>query len=110
MTASQNLFDDIPRALTAERVDVLVDVPAIRLERIVSLGHATPPGEWYDQARDEWVVVLRGRARVRIEGEAEDRTLGVGDHLLLRAHVRHRVEWTDPAGPTVWLAVLFEGS
>jgi cupin 2 domain-containing protein len=53
------------------------------------------------------VVVLRGRARVRIESEAEDRALGVGDHLLLRAHVRHRVEWTDPTEPTVWLAVFF---
>ena len=106
MTAP-NLFDDVPRALPAERVDVLLDTAGVRLERIVSLGHATPPGEWYDQAQDEWVVVLRGRARLRIEGEADDRVLGVGDHLLLRAHVRHRVEWTDPAGPTVWLAVLF---
>jgi cupin 2 domain-containing protein len=107
MTTERNLFDDIPRALPAERVDVLLETPAVRLERIVSIGHATPPGEWYDQARNEWVVVLRGRARVRIEGEAEDRTLDIGDHLLLRAHVRHRVEWTDPAGPTVWLAVFF---
>jgi cupin 2 domain-containing protein len=107
MTTERNLFDDVPRALPAERVDVLLETPAVRLERIVSIGHATPPGEWYDQARNEWVVVLRGRARVRIEGEAEDRTLDIGDHLLLRAHVRHRVEWTDPAGPTVWLAVFF---
>jgi len=110
MSASHNLFDDIPRELPAERIDVLLDTPGIRLERIISLGHATPPGEWYDQARDEWVVVLRGRARVRIEGETEDRALGVGDHLLLRAHVRHRVEWTDSAGPTVWLALHYQSS
>jgi cupin 2 domain-containing protein len=107
MTSLRNLFDDIPRVLAAERIDILLDMAAVRLERIVSVGHATPAGEWYDQARDEWVVVLRGRARVRIEGEAEDRALGVGDHLLLRAHVRHRVEWTDPTEPTVWLAVFF---
>ena len=108
MTTTSNLFDDVPRALPAERIDVLLDTPAVRIERIVSLGHATPSGEWCDQARDEWVVVLRGRARVRIEGESDDLALGVGDHLLLRAHVRHRVEWTDPAGPTVWLAVFFD--
>jgi cupin 2 domain-containing protein len=108
MTSLRNLFDDIPRVLAAERIDVLLDTAAVRLERIVSVGHATPAGEWYDQARDEWVVVLRGRARVRIEGEAEDRALGVGDHLLLRAHVRHRVEWTDPTEPTVWLALVFD--
>jgi cupin 2 domain-containing protein len=98
-----NLFDDVPRELPSEHIDVLLDTPALRLERIVSTGHATPPGEWYDQDRDEWVVVLRGRARLRIEGEAADRALGVGDHLLLRAHVRHRVEWTET--PTVWLAL-----
>ena len=98
-----NLFDDVSRELPSERIDVLLDTPALRLERIVSTGHATPPGEWYEQDRDEWVVVLRGRARLRIEGEAADRALGVGDHLLLRAHVRHRVEWTE--APTVWLAL-----
>ena len=97
----------MPRALAAERVDVLLDTPALRLERIVSTGHATPPGEWYDQDRDEWVLVLRGRARLRIAGEHDDRRLGVGDHLLLRAHVRHRVEWTDPSEPTVWLALHY---
>jgi cupin 2 domain-containing protein len=110
-----NLFDDVPRALPAERraerpperIDVLLDTPGARLERIVSTGHATPPGEWYDQDRDEWVVVLRGRARLRIEGEPEDRALAPGDHLLLRAHVRHRVEWTDPDEPTVWLALFY---
>ena len=102
-----NLFDDVPRSLSAEKIDVLLEVPGVRVERIVSTGHATPPGEWYDQDHDEWVAVLRGRARVRIEGEANDRTLSVGDHLLLHAHVRHRVEWTEPDEPTIWLAVLY---
>lgn len=101
----RNLFDDLPDRLPGERVDVIVDAPGVRIERIVSTGHMTPPEEWYDQDADEWVVVLRGRARVRLEGEPEARDLYPGDHLLLRAHVRHRVEWTDDSGPTVWLAV-----
>lgn len=101
----RNLFDDLPDRLPGERVDVIVDAPGVRIERIVSTGHMTPPDEWYDQDADEWVVVLRGRARVRLEGEPETRDLYPGDHLLLRAHVRHRVEWTDDSGPTVWLAV-----
>jgi cupin 2 domain-containing protein len=100
-----NLFDDVPARLAAERIDVLLSAPGVRIERIVSTGHATPPGDWYDQAADEWVLVLRGRARLRVEGEAHARDLFPGDHLLLRAHVRHRVEWTDEAAPTVWLAV-----
>jgi cupin 2 domain-containing protein len=102
-----NLFDDLPARLPAERVDALVTAPGLRVERIVSTGHVTPPGEWYDQHADEWVVLLRGRARLRIESEAVGRDLRPGDHVLLRAHVRHRVEWTDDAAPTVWLAVHF---
>jgi cupin 2 domain-containing protein len=100
-----NLFDDLPERLPSERIDVLLTAPGIRVERIVSTGHVTPPGEWYDQDADEWVVLLRGRARLRIEGEPDVRDLRPGDHLRLRAHVRHRVEWTDDAAPTVWLAV-----
>ena len=103
----RNLFDDLPARLPAERVDVLLEAPAVRVERIVSTGHVTPPGEWFDQDNDEWVVVLRGRARVRVETDPEAHDLYPGDHLLLPAHVRHRVEWTDDAGPTVWLAVHY---
>jgi len=105
-----NLFDDVPRTLPVEKIDVLLETPGVRLERIVSTGHATPPGQWYDQNRDEWVVVLRGRARLRFEGEPEPRELGVGDHVLIPAHTRHRVEWTDPTTPTVWLALYYRPS
>ena len=102
-----NLFDGLPRALPAERVDVLVETPAFRLERIVSTGHATPAGEWLAQERDEWVLVLRGGARLHCEGEAEPRVLRPGDHVVIPARRRHRVEWTDPAEPTVWLALHY---
>jgi cupin 2 domain-containing protein len=105
--ALSNLFDDLPSRLPAERVDVVVDAPGVRVERIVSTGHVTAPGEWLDQETDEWVVVLRGRARLRIEDEPAPRDLHPGHHVLLRAHVRHRVEWTDDLGPTVWLAVHY---
>jgi cupin 2 domain-containing protein len=88
-----------------EIVDVLLERPGLRIERIVSTGQATPEGQWYDQATDEWVLVVRGRARLRIEGEAEDRELGEGDFVFLPAHCRHRVAWTEQDMPTVWLAV-----
>jgi cupin 2 domain-containing protein len=102
-----NLFADLPARLPSERIDVLVTAAGVRVERIVSMGHATPPGEWYDQDTDEWVVLLRGRARLRVEGEPDVRDLYPGDYLLVSAHVRHRVEWTDDAGPTIWLALHF---
>jgi cupin 2 domain-containing protein len=90
-------------------VDVLVETPACRLERIVSTGHATPVGEWLAQERDEWVLVLRGGARLHFEGEAEPRVLRPGDHVVIPAGRRHRVEWTDPSEPTVWLALHYSG-
>ena len=105
-----NLFDGLPRALPAERVDVLVETPACRLERIVSTGHATPVGEWLAQERDEWVLVLSGGAGLHVEGEAEPRVLRPGDHVVIPAGRRHRVEWTDPSEPTVWLALHYSGS
>lgn len=107
-TRPRNLLAEIPRELPAELVEELLRTPGARLQRIVSRGHRTPDGEWYDQAWDEWVVVLSGRATLRIEGEEDLVALGPGDSVLLRAHVRHRVEWTDPTSDTVWLALHYE--
>lgn len=103
---SGNLFD-VPASLPDERIDALLETAALRLERIVSTGQATPAGEWYDQDRDEWVVVLRGSAALRFEDEAAPRELRAGDHVLIAAHRRHRVEWTDAREPTVWLALHY---
>lgn len=100
-----NLFAPVPPRLPEELVEVLVETDDLRLERIVSAGHVTPPGQWYDQPRPEWVVVLRGSARLRLEDPDETVTLEAGDHLTIPAHRRHRVEWTDPARPTIWLAL-----
>lgn len=107
---SGNLFDDLPgEAATEEVMATLQEEPGFRLVRIVSTGQATPEGEWYDQDEAEWVMVARGRAALLIQGEAAARVLEAGDYVLIPAHVRHRVEWTDPHEPTVWLALHFPG-
>jgi len=100
-----SLSADVPERLDDERVDELVSAHGLRVERIVSTGQASPPGFWYDQNWSEWVMVLSGSAGLRFEGEAEPRRLGPGDYVTIPPHARHRVEWTDPARPTVWLAV-----
>ena len=102
-----NLFDPISPAVTGETFQVLLSTGNFRLERIVSAGQATPPGEWYDQDTHEWVVLLSGGAGLRFEDEPEPRVLSPGDYLLIPAHRRHRVEWTDPEAPTVWLALHY---
>ncbi|MGE5503476.1 MAG: cupin domain-containing protein [Actinomycetota bacterium] len=100
-----NLLADLPAGGAEEDFATLLAGTGFRLLRIVSLGHATPAGQWYDQSDDEWVMVVSGRAGLRIEGEAAERRLGPGDWVLLPAGLRHRVEWTDADRPTVWLAL-----
>lgn len=104
-TEAGSLFADVPERLAAERFDPLLEFENVRIERIVSTGQATPPGEWYDQPWDEWVLVVAGAAEILLESEDAPRSLRPGDYLFLPAHVRHRVTWTDPERPTVWLAV-----
>lgn len=102
---TNNLFDDLPANLPNEFVTTLLEATGLRIERIVSHGHASPDGFSYDQAEHEWVVVLRGAARLSIEGQLRD--LVPGDCLHIPAHQKHRVEWTAPDEPTVWLAVFY---
>lgn len=101
-----NLFSTLPDARVKEVVHPLLTAKGVRLERIVSHGQASPPGFWYDQSEAEWVIVVAGAARLEIAGRADDVALGPGDALLLPAHCRHRVSWTDPERPTVWLALF----
>jgi cupin 2 domain-containing protein len=105
-----NLFSGLPASLPEELFDVLLEGDTFRLERIASAGHATAAGAWYDQERDEWVLVLRGAARLRFEREPAPVELGPGDYVLIPAHARHRVEWTDPTQPTIWLALHYRRS
>ena len=106
MNPPANLLDDLPRDRSTEQLETILAAPAVRVERIVSRGHASPPGFWYDQAEHEWVTVLAGAARLRFEdgGTAEMRA---GDYVNIPAHRRHRVEWTHPDEPTVWLAIHY---
>jgi cupin 2 domain-containing protein len=101
-----NLFDDLPTSLPQELVEVLAQNQHVRIERVISTGHASPPGFWYDQEETEWVVVLKGEAKLRFENN-EPTTMRPGDYLLIPAHCKHRVEWTTPDEPTVWLAVFY---
>jgi len=102
-----NLLRELPDPRDGEITEILLTGPGLRIERIVSLGQASPPDFWYDQAEAEWVLVLAGAARLRFADEPEERLLGPGDWVEIAAHRRHRVEWTDPAQPTVWLAVFY---
>jgi len=107
MNTLHNLFADLPSKCPDEMVAALLTAGTLRIERIVSHGQASPPGFWYDQDEHEWVVVLKGAARLRMVGE-ELIEMTAGDYLNIPARVKHRVEWTMPDEPTIWLAVFYD--
>lgn len=102
--ANGNLFAPLPDARGGEVFTPLLERGGVRIERIVSHGRATPEDAPFVQDADEWVVVLRGSAGLRIEGKDEV-ALVPGDHVFIPGGVPHRVTRTDPDEPTLWLAV-----
>ncbi len=105
MNEASCLWHNIPVDLPQELCETLLTAGKVRVERIVSRGHASPPGFWYDEADHEWVLLVAGAARLRFDGEEYEVELKPGDYLNIPAHRRHRVEWTDPTQPTIWLAI-----
>ena len=106
MPAPENIFDGVPVKIPEELVQTMLQTPALRIERIVSHGQASPEGFWYDQETHEWVLLLSGAARLRFDGE-EPLEMTPGSFVNIPAHKRHRVEWMDPMQPTIWLAVHY---
>ena len=103
-----NIFDDLPQHLPKEVVQTLIQAADVRIERIISYGHASAPDFWYDQGQAEWVIVLKGAARLQFEDGMVE--MKVGDFVNIPAHKKHRVDWTTPDEPTVWLGVRYGGN
>lgn len=107
MAAFNNIYVSLEPQSDAEAVGDLLTAETLRIERIVSTGQTTPPGAWLAQDRAEWVVLLRGGAILRFEG-GEPQALQPGDFVAIPPRTRHRVEWTAPDEPTLWLAVHYD--
>jgi len=101
-----NLYTSIPNDLTNEIFDRFVDNDRVRIERIISKGHRSPDSGWYDQERNEWIILLKGEAVIAFEDETSI-TMKQGDYVNIEAHQKHKVEWTDPDTETIWLAVHY---
>jgi len=102
-----SFFEDIPADLPDELFETICSTDRVKIERIVSKGHASPEGFWYDQGQKEFVLVLQGSAGLKIEGEDDIVELQAGDYVNIGSHVKHRVEWTDSSCETIWLAVHY---
>lgn len=104
MTA--NIFDDLPQVIPQEVLQTLLQADGVRIEKIVSHGQASATDFWYDQGQHEWVIVLQGAARLQFEDGMVE--MKVGDFLNIPAFLKHRVDWTTPDEPTIWLAVFYQ--
>ena len=104
--AVNNLFANLSVPGPDESFTTLLARPGLRIERIVSHGYTTPPDQPYEQSEEEWVLLIQGAACLWLDGRGEV-ALAPGDYLLIPAGLRHRVTWTAPDRPTVWLAIHF---
>ncbi|KVL05298.1 cupin domain-containing protein [Burkholderia cepacia] len=103
-----NLFAAEGRRDEDEKIDLLVTGQRLNVERIVSMGHTSPDGFWYDDSRAEWVVLLSGAAVLEFEDGPTRHEMHPGDYVLIEPHCRHRVAWTHEETQTVWLAIYYE--
>ena len=103
-----NLFDPPDEPHDEEMFEPLALGAGVLVERIVSTGQSTPAGEWLESERDEWVAVLQGDAELAF-ADGSRTTLSPGDHVLVPAGIRHRVERTSADPPCIWLAVHARG-
>lgn len=101
-----NLFRNIPTDLHEEFFEILASSENVQVERIVSKGHTSPAQGWYDQERNEYIVLLAGAARLAFDDGTVEQ-LAPGDWLDIPAHRRHRVAWTEEGIKTVWLAIHY---
>jgi cupin 2 domain-containing protein len=106
MLEAQSLFADLASTSTEEVFTTLLEKAGVKVERIDSHGQASPEGFWYDQPQDEWVLLVKGAAVLEI-ADQPPLTLKAGDHLLIPAHIRHRVASTS--ADALWLAVHVGG-
>ena len=105
MRNKQNLLTGVPTSIPDEIFETIISKSNIKIERIISKGHKSEPNFWYDQDKSEWILILKGEARLQFEDKSIHST--PGDYLNIAAHQRHRIDWTTPEAETIWLAVFY---
>lgn len=84
----------------AEHFATLHQNKSIKIQAIRS--HLLQPGEHYNQAQDEWVLLIRGRAQLRVDEKVID--LEEGESFFLPKHTPHQVLFTSE--DALWLGVF----
>lgn len=100
------MFADIPQNVPDEIFETIAASDNIKIERIISKGQSSPPSGWYDQQKNEWVLMLKGKALLAFENDSSV-YLNSGEYINIPAHKKHKVQWTDPESTTIWLAIHY---
>jgi cupin 2 domain-containing protein len=103
----KSIYGEIPKTIPEEITESIISSGRIRIERIISRGQSSPKSFWYDQDQNEWVMVIKGKAKLKFFEQEGLIELNEGDYIDIPSHKKHRVEWTDPENETVWLAVFY---
>ncbi|MFA7419721.1 MAG: cupin domain-containing protein [Melioribacteraceae bacterium] len=103
----KNIFAGLPENLPEEIFESIIESKDFLLERIISGGHTSPPNFWYDQEKNEFVMLMSGSAKI-IYDDGKSFSLSAGDYLIIPAHQKHRVEETDKNQKTIWLALHYK--
>ena len=104
-----NLLESIPVDIGEEIFTELVRGENLRIDRIISKGQSSPASGWYDQDENEWVMVVKGEAKISFEDDSIVH-LKAGGYINIPAHTKHKVAWTKPDTETIWLAVHYKRS
>jgi len=103
----KNIYANLPNEISEEIFETLVESKNIKIERIISHGQSSPEDYWYDQEENEWVILLKGNAKLQFKN-GDIIELLPGEFINIPAHTKHRVEWTEPDVSTIWLAVFYK--
>ncbi|MED7818545.1 MULTISPECIES: cupin domain-containing protein [unclassified Francisella] len=103
--AKDNIYSVFPKFSDDEVFLDLLKYDNVHVEKIISYGQVTDLNKPYIQNYDEWVLVLKGKAKLRLD--TREYILEEGEHLLIPKDTKHWVTYT--ANPTIWLAIHFRG-
>jgi len=87
-----------------EIFEEIISSPDFTIERIFTNKHYDKPGDWYDQEKDEWVLILQGEAILEFENK-EIVSLSKSDYIFIPARKKHRINESSKSPKCIWLAI-----
>ncbi len=88
----------------SEFFETLQESSKIKIERIVSKGNSDNVDFWYQQARDEWVILVQGTAKIKFE-DGEILEMLAGEHVFIPRDKKHKIIETSTRPECIWIGV-----